>query len=222
MIGSIRYKQIPNQLTLARLVLAAAFFTVLGVYRFEGTQGPSHTGLLAAALILFIVAAITDWLDGYLARRWEAVSLFGRVVDPVADKLLIIGSFILLSGPRFVIPDRVPPDAWTPYMISGVYPWMAVVILLRELLVTSVRAAMESRGIQFPATSAGKWKMILQAITIPTVIAIVWYDPTRPGHAWAGWLRDGLVYLTVIVTILSGVPYIARAVSADRQLTEGE
>lgn len=221
MAGSTLYKQIPNQLTIARLVLAAAFFTVLGLYRFEGLDGPAHGGLLIGALILFIIAAVTDALDGYLARRWQAVSLFGRVVDPVADKLLIIGAFILLSGPRFVIPERIP-DASINYMISGVYPWMVVVILLRELLVTSVRAALESRGVRFPANWAGKWKMILQSVTIPVVIAIVWYNPLQEGHGWAGWVRDGLVYLTVIVTILSALPYITRAVAAGKQLTEGE
>jgi phosphatidylglycerophosphate synthase len=219
--ASTRYKQIPNQLTLARLVLAAAFFTVLGLYRFEGIDGPSQGGLLVAALVLFIVAAITDALDGWLARRWHAVSLFGRVVDPVADKLLIIGAFILLCGPRFVIPERIP-DARVNYMISGIYPWMVVVILLRELLVTSIRAALESRGVQFPANWAGKWKMILQAVVIPIVIAIVWYNPLRPGHEWAGWVRDVLVYTTVLVTILSGIPYITRALAAGKKLTEGE
>lgn len=198
-------KQIPNQLTIARLFLAAAFFFVLGQYRYEGPNGHAHTGLLAASLILFIVAAATDALDGYLARKWKAESLFGRIIDPVADKILIIGAFMFLAGPRFVIPNKVEALA-VLNMISGVYPWMVVVILLRELLVTSIRAALESQGVDFRAKRSGKWKMILQALVIPAVLIIIWLDPIT--HPWLGWTRDILVYLTVIVTIISGVPYV--------------
>ncbi|MFA7238313.1 MAG: CDP-alcohol phosphatidyltransferase family protein, partial [Phycisphaeraceae bacterium] len=132
-------------------------------------------------------------------------SMFGRIIDPVADKILIIGAFMFLAGPRFVIPEKVGAHA-VLNMVSGVYPWMVVVILLRELLVTSIRAALESRGIDFRAKRSGKWKMILQAFAIPAIIVMVWLDPIS--HPELGWARDVLVYLTVIVTIISGVPYV--------------
>lgn len=208
-------KHLPNQLTVARLVLAGVFFFVVNMYRYHGPDGPHQTGVLLAAFILFIVAALTDTFDGYLARKWKAVSLFGRIMDPVCDKILIIGAFVYLAGPRFVIPElpahRALPLDISLNMITGVYPWMVVVILLRELLVTSIRAALESKGIDFSARSAGKWKMILQSVAVPTIIAIVWLDPQAPGHAWMAWVRDIVVYATVIVTIVSGIPYITGA-----------
>jgi CDP-diacylglycerol--glycerol-3-phosphate 3-phosphatidyltransferase len=198
-------QQIPNMLTIARLVLAGVFFAVLSQYRYE--PGGGQAGLLIAALVLFVIAAVTDALDGFLARRWNAISLFGRVMDPVCDKILVIGAFIFLAGPNFLDPaggDNVS-------MITGVYPWMVVVILLRELLVTSIRAALEGQGIAFGAVWAGKWKMILQAIVVPIVLAIVWYGPDEP---WLRWTRDILVWATVVVTIISGLPYITNAAKA--------
>lgn len=206
-------KHVPNQLTIARLVLAVVFFGALNCYRYMGPDGDRQTGLLAAAMVLFIVAALTDMLDGYLARKWQAISMFGRIMDPVCDKILVIGAFVYLAGPRFVIP-HAPPHGHPPLdiplnMVTGVYPWMVVVVLLRELLVTSIRAALESQGIDFSAKQSGKWKMILQSVTVPVVLAAVWVDPIR--HEWAAWVRDVMVYATVIVTILSGIPYITGA-----------
>lgn len=201
-------RHVPNLLTVARLVLAIAFFAMLNVYRFE--VGDTHAGILIAALVLFLVAAFTDFLDGYLARRWAAVTLFGRIVDPVADKILVIGGFIYFAGPRFVNPDD-PTD-----MLSGVYPWMVVVILLRELAVTSIRAAMESQGIDFSARSVGKWKMVLQVVAIPVVIVAVALDPLD--QPWVRIVRDLTVWATVIVTILSGLPYVTGALRAVRQM----
>lgn len=201
-------KNLPNQLTIARLVLAGAFFVALNQYRYE-PNGDPQTGVLAASIALFVVAALTDALDGYLARRWHVESLFGRVVDPVADKILIIGALMYLAGPRFVIPGREPHEVLSLNMVTGVYPWMVVLILLRELLVTSIRAALEGSGIKFAAVGAGKLKMILQSIVVPIVLLIVWLDPVE--HEALGWIRDGLVYATVIVTVVSGLPYLTGA-----------
>jgi phosphatidylglycerophosphate synthase len=208
-------RQLPNQLTVARLVLAAAFFAVLNQYQYAGGDDP-QTPLLAGALALFLVAALTDFLDGYLARKWRVVSLFGRIVDPVADKILIIGAFIYLAGPRFIIPPAMvgPPVGGSAgvEMASGVYPWMVVVILLRELGVTSIRAALESRGIDFSARGSGKMKMILQVFAVPIVILVVWIDPVE--HEAARWVRDIVVWATVLATIISGLPYITGAMKA--------
>ncbi len=199
-------KQLPNQLTMARLLLAVVFFAVLNQYRYQ--PGDHQTALLATAMVLFIIAAATDALDGYLARRWNAITLFGRVMDPVCDKILILGAFIYLAGPRFAVPGNALDQA------TGVYPWMVVVILLRELLVTSVRAALESRGIDFSAKWSGKLKMILQTIAVPVVLGAVWLGPAD--HTWVRWLRDGFVWATVLATIASGVPYAINAIRAVR------
>jgi CDP-diacylglycerol---glycerol-3-phosphate 3-phosphatidyltransferase len=209
------YRQLPNQLTMLRLLLAAVFFVLLNCYRY-GAQGPAW--LLPVAIVVFILAAITDSLDGYLARRWHVESKFGRIMDPFCDKVLVIGAFVYLAGPRFVIPGAVEVgDIDFFSMVSGVYPWMVAVILARELLVTAIRGEMEGEGVRFGANVFGKLKMILQSVVIPVVLAIVFIDPRREGWQWLGWVRDVLVYLTVVVTVLSGIPYITGAAKAARR-----
>lgn len=210
-------RQLPNALTLLRLLLAAVFFVVLTLYRYEPKSDP-HTGVLFTALTLFILAAITDWLDGYLARRWHVESRFGRIMDPVCDKVLVIGAFICLAGPRFIIPDKPPNPLLSLNMATGIYPWMVVLILARELLVTSIRGELEGTGHKFGANLWGKLKMILQSIVIPIVLGIVWLDPME--HRWASITRDVLVYTTVAVTLVSGWPYVVAARRAMRGTKE--
>ncbi len=140
------YRSLPNLLTIARLVLASVFFLILGWYRFP--SGPDWA--LWVAIILFIIAASTDYLDGYLARRWNVESQFGRIMDPFCDKVLILGAFIYLAGPRFVDPIAVKePQEFAFHilkgnMVSGIYPWMVALILARELLVTGIRGSFRS------------------------------------------------------------------------------
>ncbi len=124
------YRKLPNMLTLLRLLLAAVFFVVLNQYRYRvpGSEVGEAAWILIAAMIIFILAALTDAADGYLARRWHVESTFGRIMDPFCDKVLIIGAFVYLSGPRFVDPAAVEAGSFFT-MISGVYPWMVAVIL---------------------------------------------------------------------------------------------
>jgi CDP-diacylglycerol--glycerol-3-phosphate 3-phosphatidyltransferase len=208
-------RAIPNQLTVLRLVLAGVFFVVLNQYRYLPAGAALGRGFLLAAFVFFIIAALTDFLDGYLARRWRAESMFGRIMDPFCDKVLVLGAFIYLSGPRFVDPLAVERNDYFT-MISGVYPWMVAVILARELLVTGIRDEMESQGVKFGAQMPGKLKAVLQLIVIPVVLFIVWCDPRAQGHEWMCWLRDGLVYATVAATVLSGIPYLTSAWRAVR------
>ncbi len=91
------YRQVPNILTVLRLVLAAVFFIVLNQYRYDSGRSES---LLLTAGVIFILAALTDAADGYLARRWHVESTFGRIMDPFCDKVLVIGAFIYLSAFR--------------------------------------------------------------------------------------------------------------------------
>jgi CDP-diacylglycerol---glycerol-3-phosphate 3-phosphatidyltransferase len=205
------HRNIPNQLTVLRLVLAALFFIVLNSFRY-----PDHNSwALLAAIGIFIVATITDALDGYLARLWQAESTFGRIMDPFCDKVLVIGAFIYLSGPRMVDPAAVEKGFFLN-MASGVYPWMVAVILARELLVTNIRGELEESGVRFPALYLGKLKMILQSVTVPILLLIVHYQPGAYQHTTLNILRDTLVYTTVVVTVLSGVPYVTKAVRVVR------
>ncbi len=202
-------KNIPNQLTMLRLVLTAAFLAVLHLYRFAH-EPASPAWVLPVAAVLFVLGAVTDMLDGHLARRWKVESKFGRIMDPFCDKILVLGAVIYLASPRFLDPAALDADSYRT-MVSGVYPWMVVLVLARELLVTGIRGEVEKLGVSFGANWFGKVKMILQSVVVPVVLVIVMIDPTRPGNAWLGWLRDVLVYATVLATVVSGLPYVLGA-----------
>lgn len=198
-------QRLPNLLTLARLALALTFFVVLETYQYP----TSSRWVLNIALGLFVLGTITDFLDGYLARRWGVTSTFGRVMDPLCDKVLVLGAFIYLAGSGFIVTG----DVAGPTSVSGVSPWMVVVILTRELLVTGLRSVIESRGIAFGAVPAGKAKMVFQSVAIPVVLFLIAnVDPMT--HSWSAWVRDGVIYLTIAATVLSGIPYLSNAYTA--------
>ncbi|MDX1682770.1 MAG: CDP-diacylglycerol--glycerol-3-phosphate 3-phosphatidyltransferase, partial [Phycisphaeraceae bacterium] len=163
------WRRLPNQLTVARLILAGAFFLLLNQYRYPDV----NTWALVAAFVVFILAGITDWADGFLARRWQVESTFGRIMDPFCDKVLVIGAFIYLAGPRFVDPEAVAAGNFFT-MASGFYPWMVAIMLARELLVTGIRGEMESQGHAFGAKFIGKVKTVVQLVAIPFLLAIIW------------------------------------------------
>jgi len=174
---------LPNKVTLGRLTLV---FVLLILMSFDG-PGP-----LNAALVVFIVAAVSDFLDGYLARKYHMTTEFGRAADPFVDKLVVLGALIFLL--RF-------PDTF-------VKPWMVVVVLARELLVTGLRAIAESRGIAFAADAIGKVKTVLQLVAIGVEILVIANNLDTTGLTV---LRYVLLYLAVGFTILSGVEYVGRA-----------
>src|SRR3954469_12618545 len=154
-------RHVPNLITASRLILAAAFFTLLSFYQYEGRGDPL---LLSSAFVIYIAALVSDWLDGYLARKWKVEGAFGRVVDPFADKILVLGSFIFFAGKNFIIPELEGPGAkMVVRTITGVAPGMVVLLLARELLVTSLRGISESGGKNFAAVWAGKFKMGFQS-----------------------------------------------------------
>lgn len=204
-------KNIPNLLTMLRLILAAVFFVLLAYYRFD----EDRSTILLPAIVLFILAAITDAMDGYYARKWEVESKFGRIMDPFCDKVLILGALLFLSGPGFAFFKWMSHDGMAelgPQQVSGVLPWMVVVIFSRELLVTGIRGELEGSGHKFGANMWGKLKMILQSIVVPIVLFIVYLiDTELIDPRLLIWPRDILVYATVIVTVLSGLPYVTGA-----------
>jgi len=226
-------QQIPNLLTIARVLLAVAFFGVLSRWYVQFSpvmNGGGVDWVLIIAAALFIIAAATDALDGHLARKWNVVSAFGRIMDPFADKLLVIGAFAFLAGPGFtyglVVQGSMTPGvsganaplAVTYWSVSGVQPWMVALILGRELLVTSIRGVLEGQGISFPATWSGKLKMIMQCICIPGVLLLLNFAPSgeEAGIDWPWLPIQILVGVTVFVTAWSGVPYVLSAMRALR------
>ena len=170
---------IPNTLTLSRLVLAVVFFVLV------------HLQLWWPGVAVFLAAVLTDMLDGHLARRWKQTTSLGRVMDPFVDKIIILGAFIFLL---------LDPS-------TGVQPWMVIVMLVRELLVTAIRGWSESQGRALGAKWAGKSKMVLQSVTIVVVLTrLAWYGPHAPD--WSEVVCQVLLYLTVAVTVVSGWPYV--------------
>ncbi len=188
---------LPNQITIARLGLAIVFFALLSQY----SQITHNTLLLDIAAAIFIVAAVTDILDGYLARKWGQVTAVGRVLDPLVDKVLVCGAFILFVGPGFVDSDG--------QNVTAVRSWMVVVIVGRELLVTGLRGFSESIGKSFGASLHGKLKMWMQSIAAPAVLLIVAHEDAIGSSA--GWIKSTVVWLTVVVTALSTVQYLVRS-----------
>lgn len=177
-----------------RIALSVVVFVILAQPGIIDREGP-----LLVACACFVVAAVTDTLDGILARRWNAITRFGRVMDPLADKVLVMGSLILLAGPGF---DHA----------AGFTGWMVIVILTRELLVTSLRGMLESEGIDASANWSGKVKMILQSVSVPLILLLLGTHPMD--ETTRGRVISGLAWLTTIATALSAWPYLTRAMIA--------
>src|SRR5688572_225572 len=206
------FRHIPNALTGLRLVLAFVFFAMLAWYQYAGRGN----WLLNSAFLIYIIALVTDFLDGYLARRWKVEGAFGRVVDPFVDKILVLGTFIFFAGKNFIIPDpEFPTSHNLVRTITGVAPGIVVILLGRELLVTSLRGAAESAGENFGAAFAGKFKMGFQSGTIMAILLYVNYNEWLIDwklERYARYVRDFAITATVIITLASAFQYVQRAV----------
>jgi CDP-diacylglycerol--glycerol-3-phosphate 3-phosphatidyltransferase len=186
----------PNQMTSLRLLLSVVLF------------GFIVAGYYLTSMVLFIVAASTDWLDGYYARKYSQVTTLGRILDPFADKVIVCGTFIFLAA--------VPAMAETP---GGLRAWMVVVIVGRELLVTALRSFIEDRGADFSAKMSGKLKMVWQCIAAGACLFYLSYDPPQARHAadWCWWLMVVSIWLALFLTVYSGLVYIRAAVQLLRE-----
>ncbi|MGH7507324.1 MAG: CDP-diacylglycerol--glycerol-3-phosphate 3-phosphatidyltransferase [Longimicrobiales bacterium] len=171
-----RRAALPNVITVARIVLAPIVFALIFV--------PTFTARLIAWL-LFLIAAFSDLWDGYLARKHGWISDFGKLVDPIADKLLLVATFL----PFYVLSHRDGPAGQLP--IIGSFPlWILIVVFGREVLVTLIRSVVARRGIVIPAGRAGKLKAVFQNIFIGTVI--FWYalQSSALANGWSGSAWD--------------------------------
>ena len=189
---------IPNQITLARLILAIIFFVVLSQYE----HGVAPTWKLDLANIIFIIAAGTDFIDWYLARKWGQVTPLGRVLDPMVDKVLICGCFILFLDNGF------ENDAG--YNLTETKAWMVLIIVSREMLVTGLRGFNEAQGVAFGAGLHGKLKMWLQCIAAPVILLLIAHEGVMSESA-ATAIKKTLMWATVIVTALSMGQYLFRS-----------
>ena len=197
---------LPNQITLARLILAVVFFILISRFNVRDPD----PAILDVCLTLFIVACLTDWLDGYLARRNNQVTALGRVLDPFVDKVLVCGAFVFFAGAGFVDSDG--------RNVTAVAPWMVVVIVGRELLVTGLRGFSEAQGRPFAADVFGKIKTITQMVTASVIMLCVAHAPPDETRSFFAGAGEVLLWLTIVTTSYSGLNYLykARNVLLDR------
>jgi CDP-diacylglycerol--glycerol-3-phosphate 3-phosphatidyltransferase len=175
---------LPNQLTAARFVLGIVLFVLI------------EQALWVSCIVVFALAAVTDWLDGYLARKQGLVSTLGRNLDPLVDKVVICGAYIFLQGIEG----------------SGLTAWMVTLVVGRELIITGLRSFMENLGASFGADWLGKIKMVLQCAALFAIFIFLAgsSQETPPGPVLL-WLRNGLIYAMLIATAFSGIQYLWRA-----------
>jgi CDP-diacylglycerol--glycerol-3-phosphate 3-phosphatidyltransferase len=161
---------LPNLLTVLRIMLVPALVVAL--------LGNTPDGDVIAAIV-FALASLTDFIDGYLARARDSITTFGKLMDPLADKLLIVAALISLVS------------------LHRLAAWVAMVIITRELAVTVLRLAATQAGVVMAASMFGKVKTCLQIAAILAIIAV---------HGHPLWV-SALLYATVVVTVLSGLDY---------------
>ena len=180
----------PNLVTGTRLLLSLLLFSMI-----------SAGGWWISAAALFVFAASTDALDGYLARRYKQITVLGRILDPFVDKVIVCGSFV------FLLEKQGEGD-------SGVNAWMVIIIIGREMFVSSLRGILEKEGKDFSASMAGKLKMTLQCVAVTVSLLSL---STSLNWPWLPGVRDVFLWIAVGVTIWSGLIYVIRGFTLLRQ-----
>lgn len=187
-MARIERSALPNIITTARILVAPVVFWLVFVRGF-------WTGVLT--FLLFLAAALSDLWDGYLARKHGWISDYGKLVDPIADKLLVVATLV----PIYILSHRPGPVGAVPFF--GVLPaWVLVVIFGREIVITAVRAMAAKRGIIIPAGKAGKHKAVFQNIFVGSVL--VWYAlrDAELQYGWEGAFWEAWqVFHTVVVVL---------------------
>ncbi len=176
---------IPNLLASIRILMAPIMFWVIITPEYFTDQGVHITWVYYLAALIFVLASTTDFFDGYIARNFDQITLLGKILDPLADKMLTIGAFLALM----VVGDA---NAWAIY-----------IIIVRELFITGLRTVAVAEGIDISASWAGKVKTVVQMIAIGFLIM---HWSLQEYFIFA--VDDALLWLAVILTIYSGIEYI--------------
>ena len=181
---------IPNRITIGRILLIPIFIILLSL---PLSWGEWHVGSMTLpvvdmiACLIFVIAAATDWLDGYYARKYNAVTNLGKFLDPLADKLLVSAAFILLVG-------------------QGLAPaWVVIIIISREFAVTGLRLVAAGEGIVLAASQMGKLKTFTQMFAI---ILLLLHN--FPFAIWNFPLATVMLYISMIITVISGYDYFVK------------
>lgn len=178
-----------NQITVGRLFLAAVLFVLLET----ACRGVESGGMWYGAFALFLITVLSDGLDGYVARSRGEITAFGRIADPLADKIAISGVLVLAHS----LPQTAALVPW----------WIVLTVIAREFLVSGLRGYLEGLGKRFGARWEGKTKLIVQAVYCG---AVLFYPGSR--FAWVETFAAICLWLTLAITVLSAVAYIRSAV----------
>jgi CDP-diacylglycerol--glycerol-3-phosphate 3-phosphatidyltransferase len=194
-------KQVPNILTFGRLVLTTLFLAMLLYSPYAQTR----TLVLDVAFGIFVVAGLTDIVDGPIARKLNVTSKFGRMLDPLADKVLVCGAFVcfaIIGEPEMLFDLSVA----TLHIIR----WsVAAVLIAREGYVTILRHAAEAKGIDFRAVASGKIKMLIQSFAVGTVLIKAAHVRTAN---WGHWFTAITFAVMLTVTVISGFSATRRTI----------
>src|SRR6476646_6114540 len=179
---------LPNVLTYVRIAAVPALVACLFFLQGDVARW--------SAFALFVFAGVTDWLDGYLARAWEQQSTLGRMLDPIADKLLV-GAVLMM-----LVHDGT---------ITGWSIWAAIIILVREILVSGLREFLAELNVKVHVTQLAKWKTTMQMIALAVLVAGPAGDQVVPGVTGVGLV---LLWIAALLTLWTGFDYLKAAVSA--------
>ncbi len=177
---------VPNKLSLLRCALIPVFMACMLI------SFPHH---YAAALLVFVLASLTDWLDGHLARKNGLITNFGKFLDPLADKALTTAAFI----------------CFVEVINSRSMPWALMLILTREFMVTSVRLLAAKDGVVVAASFAGKLKTVMQMVSIIYLLALLYMSSMMAYNDVLRWMYRGgiaMVWIATIATVVSGIQYV--------------
>ncbi|MEE8099188.1 MAG: CDP-diacylglycerol--glycerol-3-phosphate 3-phosphatidyltransferase [Hyphomicrobium sp.] len=177
---------LPNVLTYGRIVAVPALVACLFFLKGDVARW--------SAFVLFVLAGLTDWLDGYLARMWEQQSTLGRMLDPIADKLLV-GAVLLM-----LVYDNT---------ISGWSIWAAIIILLREILVSGLREFLAELNVKIHVTKLAKWKTTMQMMALGALLAGPAAEKFVPGIMIGGLV---LLWIAALLTLWTGYDYLKAGV----------
>ncbi len=198
---------IPNILTFGRLVLTIVFLVMI-LYT-PPPNAENRPFFLNVAFVLFVIAGLTDIVDGPVARKLNVTSKFGRMVDPLADKALVCGAFVC-----FAIIGEPKLFGFGPGTLAAIHWSVAGILIAREAYVTTLRHLEEARGVNFAATVSGKVKMFLQSFAIGTVIIKMAHVQTAP---WGYWFTAVTFAIMLAVTVISGLRATQRSSWKKRQ-----
>lgn len=188
---SLTFDTPPNRLTLLRMASVPAVIYFL-------TWGTFNGDIIAC--VLFSLAAITDWFDGYLARAYQSVTIFGKLMDPLADKFLVVSTLIMLQH------------------LERIHPFLVMVLICREMGITSLRALASAEGVIIAAGAGGKWKAALQMVAIPFLIVDVRILGVIPADQVGTWL----MYISVFLSLTSASTYAIEFFRGLREKLKGK